>query len=59
MKMKALGWDASVRGFPMRNSFKFYLNLALLGFTVGRAYAAFQNRAARSQIGHGKRRPWN
>ena len=43
----------------MRSRLKFYLNLALFGFTVGRSYAAFQRRAAKSQNQRGRRRPWN
>lgn len=33
----------------MRSRLKFYLNLALLGFTVGRGYAALQRRLARAR----------
>jgi hypothetical protein len=28
----------------MRKQLRFYLNLALIGFTLGHAYAAFQRR---------------
>jgi hypothetical protein len=31
----------------MRNKLKFYFNLAIIGFTVGRAYDAFRHRLAR------------
>ena len=41
----------------MRNRLKFYLNLALLGFTVGRAYGAFRQRLARNL--HARRRAWS
>jgi hypothetical protein len=31
----------------MPKRLKFYINLALVGFTLGRTYAAFQRRLAR------------
>jgi hypothetical protein len=41
----------------MRNKVKFYFNLAILGFTVGRAYAAIRQRLARDL--QARRRVWN
>lgn len=41
----------------MRNKVKFYFNLAILGFTVGRAYVAVRQRLARDL--HARRRVWN
>lgn len=38
----------------MRNRLKFYLNLALFGFTVGKTYTAFQRRVAKSQMHRGR-----
>jgi hypothetical protein len=40
----------------MRKTLKFYLNLALVSFTVGRAYGAFRQRLARDVV---RRRTWN
>jgi hypothetical protein len=34
-------------GVSMRNKLKFYFNLAIIGFTVGRAYGALRRRLAR------------
>jgi hypothetical protein len=31
----------------MRNQLRFYVNLAIVGFIVGRAYGAFRRRIAR------------
>jgi hypothetical protein len=33
----------------MRGRLKLYLNLALLGFTLGRSYSAFQRRLAKAK----------
>lgn len=41
----------------MRNKLKFYLNLALIGFTVGRAYGGFRKRMARDL--RARRRAWS
>jgi hypothetical protein len=40
----------------MRNTLKFYLNLALVSFTVSRAYGALRRRLARDVA---RRRAWN
>jgi hypothetical protein len=47
---------AHVRPLPMRNKLKFYFNLAIIGFTVGRAYGAFRQRLARDVA---RRRVWS
>ena len=47
---------AHVRPLPMRNNLKFYFNLAIIGFTVGRAYGAFRRRLARDVA---RRRVWS
>ena len=39
----------------MRQTLKYYLNLALLSFTVARVYGAFRQRLARDVA---RRRPW-
>jgi len=39
--------DLCLGGISMRNNLKFYFNLAIVGFTVGRAYNAFRRRLAR------------
>ena len=41
----------------MRNKFRFYFNLAIIGFTVGRAYGAFRQRLARDV--QARRRVWS
>jgi hypothetical protein len=41
----------------MRNKVKFYLNLAIIGFTVGRAYGAFRRRLRRDV--QARRRVWS
>jgi hypothetical protein len=41
----------------MRNTLKFYFNLAIIGFTVGRAYGAFRRRLARDA--QARRRVWS
>jgi hypothetical protein len=41
----------------MRNKLKFYFNLAILGFTVGRAYGVFRRRLTRDLLA--RRRVWN
>jgi len=41
----------------MRNQLKFYFNLAIIGFTVGRAYSAIRRRMARDALT--RRRAWN
>jgi len=41
----------------MRNNLRFYFNLALIGFTVGRAYGAFRRRLARDA--RDRRRVWS
>lgn len=38
----------------MSNRLKFYVNLALLGFAVGRTYTAYQKRAAAHRRGYGR-----
>jgi hypothetical protein len=43
-------------GVNMRKTLKFYLNLALVSFTVGRAFGAFRQRLARDVA---RRRAWN
>ena len=40
----------------MRSKLKFYFNLAIIGFTVGRAYGAFRRRLARDVA---RRRVWS
>jgi hypothetical protein len=40
----------------MPKTLKFYLNLALVGFMVGRAYGSFRQRLARDLA---RRRSWN
>jgi len=40
----------------MRKTLKFYLNLALVSFTVGRAYGAFRHRLAGDVA---RRRTWS
>ena len=45
-----------LRPLPMRNNLKFYFNLAIIGFTVGRAYGAFRRRLARDVA---RRRVWS
>ena len=45
-----------LRPLPMRNKLKFYFNLAIIGFTVGRAYGAFRQRLARDVA---RRRVWS
>jgi hypothetical protein len=44
----------------MRKKLKFYLNLALVSFTVGRAYGSFRQRLARDMVARdvARRRPW-
>jgi hypothetical protein len=44
-------------GIPMRNKLKFYINLAIIGFTMGRAYGALRRRLARDV--RTRRRVWN
>jgi len=39
----------------MRTTLKLYLNLAIVSFTVGRAYGAFRRRLARAVA---RRRAW-
>jgi hypothetical protein len=39
----------------MRKNLKFYVNLAIIGFTVGRAYGSFRRRLARDA----RRRAWS
>jgi hypothetical protein len=41
----------------MRNQLKFYFNLAIIGFTVGRAYGAYRRRLAREA--QARRRIWS
>jgi hypothetical protein len=41
----------------MRNQVKFYFNLAIMGFVVGRAYGAFRQRLARDV--QARRRVWS
>lgn len=41
----------------MRTKLKFYFNLAILGFMVGRAYGAFRQRLTRDL--HARRRVWS
>ena len=41
----------------MRKQLKFYFNLAIIGFTVGRAYGAIRRRMARDVLT--RRRAWN
>jgi hypothetical protein len=41
----------------MRKKLKFYFNLAIIGFTVGRAYSAFHRRLARDL--RARRRVWS
>jgi hypothetical protein len=41
----------------MRNKLKFYFNLAIIGFTVGRAYSALRLRFARDVAA--RRRVWS
>jgi hypothetical protein len=41
----------------MRNQLKFYFNLAIIGFTVGRAYGAIRRRMARDALT--RRRAWS
>ena len=41
---------------PVRKTLKLYLNLALVSFTLGRAYGAFRQRLAR---GVARRRAWS
>ena len=41
----------------MRNKLKFYFNLAIVGFTVGRAYGALRRRLARDV--RARRRAWS
>jgi hypothetical protein len=41
----------------MRNQVKFYFNLAIMGFIVGRAYGAFRQRLARDV--QARRRVWS
>jgi hypothetical protein len=41
----------------MRKKLKFYLNLAIIGFTVGHAYGAFHRRLARDL--RARRRVWS
>jgi hypothetical protein len=36
----------------MRSRFKFLLNMAILGFTLGRLYTALQGRLARTRARH-------
>ena len=43
-------------GMPVRKTLKLYLNLALVSFTLGRAYGAFRQRMARDVA---RRRAWN
>jgi hypothetical protein len=43
----------------MRSGWKFYLNLALLGFTVGRTYVAFQRRLGKSRGQPPRQKRWN
>jgi len=38
---------SSLEALRMQKTLKFYLNLALMSFTVGRAYGAFRRRLAR------------
>jgi hypothetical protein len=53
-------WSAfSYQRLGMRNKLKFYLNLALFGFTVGQTYSAFQRRVARARGQMGRRPRWN
>ena len=47
---------APFEALPMRNKLKFYFNLAIIGFTVGRAYGAFRRRLARDVA---RRRVWS
>jgi hypothetical protein len=44
----------------MRKKLKFYLNLALVSFTVGRAYGSFRQRLARDIVARdvARRRTW-
>jgi hypothetical protein len=44
-------------GIAMQAKLKFYFNLAILGFTLGRAYGALRRWVARDV--HGRRRVWN
>ena len=39
----------------MRKNLRFYFNLAIIGFTVGRAYGAYRRRLARDA----RRRVWS
>ena len=48
---------APLGGLPMRKTLKFYFNLAIIGFTVGRAYGALQRRLARDL--QARRRVWS
>jgi hypothetical protein len=41
----------------MRNQLKFYFNLAIIGFIVGRSYGAFRRRIARDL--QARRRVWS
>jgi hypothetical protein len=41
----------------MKNTVRFYFNLAILGFVVGRAYGKFRQRLARDV--QAKRRVWS
>ncbi len=41
----------------MRNNLRFYFNLAIIGFMVGRAYGAFRRRLARDV--QARRRVWS
>jgi hypothetical protein len=42
----------------MSSRLKFYVNLALLGFAVGRSYAALRKRPVQQRQEFGRRR-WN
>jgi hypothetical protein len=41
----------------MRSNLRFYFNLAIIGFTVGRAYGAFRRRLVRDA--ETRRRVWS
>jgi hypothetical protein len=45
------------KGLSMRKKLKFYFNLAIIGFTVGRAYGALHRRLARDL--RARRRVWS